>query len=230
MASTLIDISNINEKVYNYIKQNIINFTFPAGQKLDLKHLGKILGTSQTPIKEALSRLAGEGLVEITARIGTFVKDITEADIHEILQSRIILESAVIEEVAKIISSKQLDSIEKIYKKSVSFTVDQDDYESYKEFMEYDSQFHLSFFQIFGNSRLLNFYNILNTHTQVVCFRLMNRILGKQPNVDEEHKNILDALFQHNPEDAKKAIIIHLKNLGKTCSCLKTQDKDTKSN
>ena len=227
MASTIIDVTNINEKVYNYIKQNIIDFTFPAGHKLDIKNLSKTLGTSQTPIKDALARLSGEGLVEITSRIGSFVTNITEADIHEILQSRIILESAVIEEIAEKISDKQLEIIEKLYKKSMSFAVNQDDFESYKKFMKYDSQFHLSFFQIFGNSRLLNFYNNLNAHMQVVRFRLLNRNMGKLPNTDEEHKNILDALFQHNAENAKKAVIIHIQKLDRLCSYFATQDKDT---
>ena len=227
MASTIIDVTNINEKVYNYIKQNIIDFTFPAGHKLDIKNLSKTLGTSQTPIKDALARLSGEGLVEITSRIGSYVKNITEADIHEILQSRIILESAVIEEIAEKLSDKQLDIIEKNYKESISFAVNQDDFESYKEFMKCDSQFHLSFFQIFGNSRLLNFYNNLNAHMQVVRFRLLNRNMGKLPNTDEDHKNILDALSQRNAKRAKKAIIIHIQNLVKDCSCFATQDKDT---
>jgi len=62
---------------------------------------------------------------------------------------------------------------------------------------------------------------------QVVRFRLMNHNMGKLPNTDKEHKNILDALFQHNAKKAKKAVIMHIQNLDKTCSCFATQDKDT---
>ena len=228
MSSTIIDVSNINEKVYNYIKQNIISFSFPAGHKLDIKNLSKTLGTSQPPIKDALARLSGEGLVEITSRIGTYVKTITEADMHEILQSRIILESAIIEEIAEKISDKQLDSIKKIYEKSLSITVNQDDYESYKKYMECDSQFHLSIFQVFGNSRLLNFYNNLNTHMQVVRFRLLNQNMGKLPNTDEEHKNILDALIQRDAKNAKKAVLVHIKKIDVVCSKIVGTKKEPK--
>ena len=75
--NTLIDASNINEKVYNYLKSSIIDFTYPPGTKLHISDLKKLLGISQTPIKDALFRLMGEGLVEITSRKGTYVKNVT---------------------------------------------------------------------------------------------------------------------------------------------------------
>ena len=75
--STLIDVTNINEKVYNYIKTNIISYNYPPGYNLNLNQLSELLGVSPTPIKDALFRLAGEGLVEIAPRKGTYVKDVT---------------------------------------------------------------------------------------------------------------------------------------------------------
>ena len=95
-ASPLIDVTNINEKVYLLIKQNIIKFVYPPGHNLNITELKETLGVSPTPIKDALFKLAGEGLVVIYPRRGTYVKDITAEDIHEIIQTRLILETAVI--------------------------------------------------------------------------------------------------------------------------------------
>ncbi len=106
--STLIDVSNINEKVYSYIKTNIMNFNYPPGYNLNLNQLSEKLGVSHTPIKDALFKLAGEGLVEIAPRKGTYVKDVTQDDIHEILQTRLILETAAVEAVTAGLTDDQL--------------------------------------------------------------------------------------------------------------------------
>ncbi|MCX5838763.1 MAG: GntR family transcriptional regulator [Deltaproteobacteria bacterium] len=210
LTPSVIDITNINEKVYDYIKKNITTSSFPSGYKLNIKQLSETLGVSHTPIKDALFRLAGEGLIDITSRTGTYVTSITEADIHEILQTRLILETAVIEEITEKITDEQLQTLKDLYRKSISIAVTPNDSESYKAFMEYDSQFHLSFFNIMGNNRLLHIYMNLNAHMQMVRFRLMSRVLGKQQTTDEEHRMILEALCERNVAKAKQAIANHL--------------------
>lgn len=214
---TVIDVTNINEKVYDYIKKKIITFEFPSGHKLNIKQLSNTLGVSQTPIKDALFRLAGEGLIDITSRTGTYVKSVTEDEIHEILQTRLILETAVIEEIAGKITDEQLASLKSLFEKSYSLVVNPNDNDSYKTFMEYDSEFHLSFFHIMGNKRLIHIYKNLNAHMQMVRFRLMNDALGKLPTTDEEHRMILEALFERNVAKAKHAIASHLHRLGAVC-------------
>jgi len=214
----IIDVTNINEKVYDYIKKNITTFHFPSGYKLNIRQLSETLGVSHTPIKDALFRLAGEGLIDITSRTGTYVKSITEADIHEILQTRMILETAVIEEIAGKITNEQLQALKDVYRKGASLAVNPSDIESYKTFMEYDSQFHLSFFNIMGNKRLIHIYQNLNAHMQIVRFRLMNHALGKLPTTDEEHRMILEALCERNVAKAKQAIANHLHRLDAVCA------------
>lgn len=217
---SIIDVTNINEKVYDYIKKNIVTFNFPSGFKLNINQLSETLGVSHTPIKDALFRLAGEGLIDITSRTGTYVKSITEAEIHEILQTRLILETAVIEEIAGKITDEQLQALRDLYQKGVSLVVNPNDSENYKSFMEYDSQFHLSFFHIMGNKRLLHIYKNLNAHMQMVRFRLLNRALGKLPTTDEEHRMILEALCEHNVAKAKNAIANHIHRLDAICATI----------
>jgi len=208
-----IDVTNINEKVYNYIKENIINSHFPSGYKINFKQLIEDLGVSQTPIKDALFRLAGEGLVDIQARTGTYVRSITKTDIHEIIQTRVLLETSAVGEIAHIITDQDLQTLSEIYKKSVSLSLKPNDTESYKMFMEYDSQFHCGFFRILGNKYLFNIYGNLNAHMQIVRFRLIHRTQGVPPHTNESHQAILDALYERNAEKAKQAIIDHMAHL-----------------
>jgi DNA-binding GntR family transcriptional regulator len=219
--TTLIDVSNINEKVYNYIKTNIINYNYPPGYNLNLNQLSEMLGVSHTPIKDALFRLAGEGLVEIAPRKGTYVKDVTLEDIHEILQTRIILETAAVEAITAGLTDEDLSRFAALYGKMISVKVGENDTASYKAYMEQDSEFHLLFFQILGNQRLLSIYRNLNAHIQIVRFRLLDR-RGKNITTDQEHAMILEALRERDPGKAKEAVRQHLLSLDAALTVLRT--------
>ncbi len=207
-----VDITNVNEKVYIYLRRNIIRSNFPAGSKLNVKKLSAELGVSSTPIKDALFRLSGEGLVDITSRSGTYVRNITEGDIHEILQVRMFLEKAVVETIAETITKDQLRTLSSIYEKSISIKVDPNNAETYQNYMEYDNKFHRSFFEFVGNAFLLKIYKNLNAHIQTVRFLMLNQAQGKLPTTDRDHKKILDALYKKNAERAKKAVEDHIRN------------------
>lgn len=204
-----IDVSNINEKVYNFIKANIINYTYPPGYSLNLTQMSKQFGVSHTPIKDALFKLAGEGLVEIAPRKGTYVKDITPEDIHEILQVRVILETAAVEEITAGLTDEHLSQFTELYETMLSLGNKENNETTYKAYMEHDSEFHLLFFKILGNQRLLNIYHNLNAHMQIVRFRLLGK-RGKSPSTDQEHASILAALRERNPEQARQAVRRHL--------------------
>ena len=218
-----IDVTNLSEKVYNFIKQRIINSDYPSGYKLNVHRISQALGVSHTPVKDALARLAGENLVEISSRTGTYVKKITGEEIHEIIQTRIILETAAMEMVAERITDDQLKTLEEIYQKSAGLAVQEDTREGYRAFMEHDSRFHLFLVQLAGNKRLLDIYRNLNAHMQFVHFRLMNHAGGKMPTTDREHEKILDALRERNPAKAKEAVREHL--LGIDATCIADQEK-----
>jgi DNA-binding GntR family transcriptional regulator len=219
--TTLIDVSNINEKVYNFIKTNIINYNYPPGYNLNLGQLSELLGVSPTPIKDALFKLSGEGLVEIAPRKGTYVKDVTLEDIHEILEVRIILETAAVEAITAGLTDEHLSLFNGLYEQMISVRVGENDEASYKAYMERDSEFHLLFFQILGNQRLLSIYRNLNAHIQIVRFRLLDK-RGKNVTTDQEHARILAALRERNPEKAKEAVRQHLLSLDAALTVLRT--------
>jgi len=223
--STLIDVTNINEKVYSYIKNNIINYNYPPGYNLNLGQLSEMLGVSPTPIKDALFRLAGEGLVEIVPRKGIYVKDVTLEDIHEILQTRVILETAAVEAITASLTDGHLARFEELFRQMIAFGAGVNDANAYKAYMERDSQFHLLFFEILGNRRLLSIYRNLNAHIQIVRFRLLDR-RGKNVTTDQEHAEILDALRERNPARAKEAVRRHLLSLDASLTVLRSQRPD----
>jgi DNA-binding GntR family transcriptional regulator len=211
----LIDITNINEKVYDFLKKGIINLNYPPGGRIDIRKLQQELGVSHTPIKDALFRLAGEGMVEISSRRGTFVTEVTERDIREIAEIRIMLETGALDIVAKQITDEQLADLEALYQATL---IEEEDV-SYDLFMERDSQFHLAIIEFTNNERLLKLYKQLNAHMQIVRFRFARRAKRKLSWTDQDHdaqkavetmrEHLLrarDAFLQEHSENASSTI------------------------
>ena len=202
---TIIDITNINEKIYKLIKQRIIYLDYTPGQRIDTRQLQQELAVSQTPIKDALFRLAGEGMIEINPRRGTFVREIFEKDIYEIEEARIILETGAVELITDQISDDQLAELERLYQD----TLYDDDQFDYRMFMEKDNLFHLNIIGFTQNQRLIEMYKHLNAHMQIVRFQFARGQFRRLPWTNQDHLNILEALKARDPNQAKEAIKEH---------------------
>ena len=81
-----------SDSVFNILRESIVTQVFPPGQRLNVKDLAEKLGVSMTPVKEAISRLATEGLVEVRPRSGTFVTEVAPDDVIETFELRAALE------------------------------------------------------------------------------------------------------------------------------------------
>ncbi len=203
--NTVIDITNINEKIYDLIKKRITRFEYPPGHRISIRKLQEELGVSNSPIKDSLFRLAGEGMVEITSRKGTFVKHISKKELREIEEVRKILETGAMEIVVPAITDGQIQLLEARYRD----TLIPDDQFDYVDFMEKDSHFHQAIIQLTENERLINMYQQLNAHVNIVRFQFARNRKKALPWTHHDHKAILDALRERDPEKAIRAVREH---------------------
>lgn len=201
----IIDTTNINERVYDFLKESIVEMKYPPGHRINIQELKNELGVSQTPIKDALFRLVGEGMVEISSRRGTYVKDITDQDICEAAEARIIIETGAVEIIAQRITDEQLLELEQLYKNTLFETSEFD----YYEFMKRDSEFHLGIIKLVNNSRVLQMYEQLNSHMQIVRFRAAKYNANPLSWTQQDHLDILKSLKKRDTEKAKEAIRQH---------------------
>ncbi len=104
----------MNEKIYNTIKQRILNLHYEPGQNLNQKELAAELGMSQTPIREVFLRLEWEKLVTILPRIGIHVTKIDFKELKEVYRTRILIEGELGRLTAQNISDDQLAEMKKL--------------------------------------------------------------------------------------------------------------------
>lgn len=82
----------LGEQVYRAIREQIVDGRLRPGQKLSDLHLSAALHVSRTPVREALYRLAQEGVVQVTRRRGFAVASMTAQDVRELYEIRLGLE------------------------------------------------------------------------------------------------------------------------------------------
>ena len=83
--------------VYARLKEEIVSGRLAGGTALRQDEVARDCGVSKVPVREALRRLEVEGLVEFRPRRGAIVRQLSEADILELLDIRIALECRALE-------------------------------------------------------------------------------------------------------------------------------------
>lgn len=82
----------LTELAFRQLRRDVLSGSFPAGGKLKLDELQKQYGFSSSPLREALSRLAQEGLVRADERRGFRVAPLSAADFADITHMRLMLD------------------------------------------------------------------------------------------------------------------------------------------
>lgn len=84
--------NSLHSRVYNRIRNDILNGVYEPGESLVELKLSEELGVSRTPVREALRQLELEGLVQSVPNKGATVRGVTEQDIQDIYTIRMLIE------------------------------------------------------------------------------------------------------------------------------------------
>lgn len=96
-----IEPSSVADRVYTALRERILAGDMPHHARLHQEQLSEELGVSRTPLREALGRLAADGLVELLPQRGARVADITQADMETSYGARLVIEPAAAALAAK---------------------------------------------------------------------------------------------------------------------------------
>jgi len=89
-----VEASSVADRVYAALRDRILAGDLPHSARLHQEQLSEELGVSRTPLREALGRLAADGLVELLPQRGARVADITREDMEAAYAARLVLEPA----------------------------------------------------------------------------------------------------------------------------------------
>ena len=92
---------SIRERAYLHIQQLLLSGQLEAGSSVSELLLAKELGSSRTPIREAMNQLAAEGLLEQSPNGGMIVAQLGREDIIELYELREALEVYAVGKIAR---------------------------------------------------------------------------------------------------------------------------------
>jgi DNA-binding GntR family transcriptional regulator len=190
------------------LREAILHGCFEPGEKLDQDCIAEELEVSRTPVREAMRRLESEGFVEVRPHHGAFIAKVSQQDIREVYEIRRLLEAEVVRQVTPVMPESVLDELDR------SLTETQAQFEagdSAKHF-ESDVYFHETLAGFVENELLKEVLDGLTNRISIV-----RRFAQLQPGPHlvesfKEHRAILQAMREHDSEEAAELMRVHLVN------------------
>src|SRR5580704_7630282 len=101
----------LKQHAYKLIRKRLLSGSLPPGGRLSDDALAKELGISRSPVREAISQLTSEGLVEYRPRSGAYVRVPEPRELAEWYETRIALEGFAVMRAAERITEPQLSEL-----------------------------------------------------------------------------------------------------------------------
>ena len=198
---------NLDQKVYEILKNMIIERQILPGKKIPQEKLAQELGISRTPLVSALKFLEHEKLVESKPRRGYFVRLFSKQEMVSIFELREVLEGLAAKRAAANISDKEIQILNDFFKPFAEST----DITDFKAYAKEDRRFH-NFITEIGAKEFLK--SILQTYNFITASYqyLSSEGLVRPPNETiEEHLAVINAIGGRDPEAAEELMRQHLR-------------------
>lgn len=195
----------LRETAFLTLRKLILTGKLHPGERLTEVRLGKILGTSRTPIREAIRKLELEGLVTITPGSGARVARITEEDLQDVMEVRSALDQLCASLASHRITPEEKTELiraREAFEYSTRFGDEQ-------EIAESDVRLHDIIARAARNKRLDQVMNGLAD----TIYRFRYEYIRDDLHYEElimEHRRICSAIIEGNAEEAAAAAKEHI--------------------
>ena len=199
------DTKTIRKRIYEHLREQLLNGEIAPPEHLIEAKIAKELGTSRTPVREALHSLELEGLIESIPRVGYVVKAISEEEVEEICEIRMAIEGVAVRWAMEKAYQKLVEEL----KKNISISDAKVSKGDAKAFIDLDARFHEIISKFSGSKRLLELAQTLRRHMLRYRIQSIYSIDNVLRAIDG-HKGILRAIEKRNLEEVNQAIRHHM--------------------
>ena len=212
MAKTRERKKSLKEVAYERISEYILTNDLHSGDLLPTeKELTQIAETSRTPVREALTMLEQEGVVEIIPRKGIIITHISFKDVRELFHVREAIEGMAARIAAVNINQERLTEIEEMFEKA--FAEENAD-RKLDLFDEADDCLHRFILEQSGNQRLLRVSKSYSTILRMEI-KISNSLPGIAEKFHTHHEILIKAFRAKDPDAAEKAMRYHISEVYK---------------
>ncbi|WP_419847778.1 GntR family transcriptional regulator [Candidatus Poriferisocius sp.] len=195
------------DSAYDAIRAQILDHSFGPNEKLGIDALADSFGVSQTPVREALSRLAAEGLAVYVSLAGYRVTPILDAKgFDRLMEARYALEPQLAALAAERVDSAEIDGLRELAVLAAGWERG-GDYDRYRHHTDWDRRFHTAIATAADNPFMAESLAALRPHLHI--YRLHHPSTGIVDTSDE-HVAIVEAIAEADSAAAAKAMRAHL--------------------
>lgn len=200
--------SSARDLVYGELRRRLMAGAFLPGQRLREEHIASELSVSRTPVRNAIERLAADGLVKRDGRRGTVVLGWLDRDIDEAFELRLLLEPYAARAAAARATPEQMDELERI-NDAMRVAVESDDPDRVERVQQHNNCFHHALIDAAQSARVRALVeHLLDMPIIIGSFYFYGRedMLASV----EHHRQIIAALRARDPACAEAAMRLHL--------------------
>lgn len=200
----------LSERVYQALMQAILKGKLGPGEHLVEQALADQFGVSRMAVREAIRKLANDGLVEVIPNRGTFTLRFNSEDIVEIFDLRAILEKLAVRRITERGRRSDLALLEDVVDemKEVEQTEDR------VAAATVDTKFHQKLAELSGYRRLSRFWRSMSAQITMVVYN-SSSYYPAIGNLAERHQQIIDVMRSGDADAAADAIVRHIQEGGR---------------
>lgn len=199
--------ANISDRIADELREAIQSGALEPSERLVERKLAERMGVSHIPVREALAKLAEEGIVERTPRRGARVAALTDQELAEISSLRIVLEQFVVVRAQERWTVRAEKTLNEITASMVTAAT----HGNVEHMFALDRKFHETLWELADHQVLLSVASQLRSRINGFL-RAANGALEKDGLVAHaaSHSELVDALASGDPERARDTMAKHI--------------------
>ena len=196
----------LSQRVYRHLREEILSDRLPPGTELSEVALSKVLEISRGPIREAMGRLAAEGLITVRPRRRAEVRSLTPQELIDAYEVREALEVLAVRLAVPRVTEADLARLDQL----IDQMADHVKANAIGDFFAVNVEFHETLCELSGNSKLQEVHHRLEGEIG----RFQARTLALRGSLDgslTEHRAILAAIRLRDVEEAAALTAAHVR-------------------
>ncbi len=201
---------NLRETVLEQLRTAIITGELTEGTLVSAPSLGQALGVSATPVREAMMDLAREGLVETVKNKGFRITTMSDKDLDDLAQIRILIEPPAMRIVAGNIPDEEYEDLERLADACLRAA----EREDLGEYLRDDRELHARILTFTQNPQLVDLATSLRMRTRLYGIGMLAR-QGRLAHSAREHHELIRLLRTGDGDGAERVLRQHIQHARK---------------
>ena len=205
--ANVIQTPTTQELVYRELERAIVTARIKPGERLVTEELARQMGISRIPIREAIGRLEARNFVTVQPQKGTTVNELSERNLNEILEIRLMLEGTAARKAAMAATAGTVGKLEWLNKQYISAQQEKDSDKT----LSVNREFHFTIYLCAQMPILLSMIQNLWDQVSPYYHLMFRQTVFHDPQTGRDyHQKMIDGMAEKDPQKVSKWLKIDL--------------------